>query len=1757
MDINKKYLIFILILISFASIGAVSADAIDNVTSVDGDIALDEALMEDDSPQNQLSQNMADSKDYMSAEDNINVISGNFSSTSLDLAEGTYQLVNCSMSDVNLTVENAVVNITNSNFYNGNILISGGSVIIANSIFTASPITQTDGSLDLTGNIITKSTVGVNVTGGLTRMNFNSLYDNDIGLVYGSADILYDDNWWGMNNPIYNYSSDIISCDVLQNNGKKSPFRSWLVLSISQSNFLDYDYWIAGVTYYNLTADLTCNNLGEDTSSRGHVMDLELTLTNVKSYTYPNRKGEIKVFTEISSQNCSISSGKGECIFSLGYLTSDLTKLDIEVLGQNYTVNLSSNVDKPNIAYITPSQTFDDTLTVEIKSNGTGEVIFYTLDGTNPAYSPTRSIYTEPITLNDSTTLHYTVIDRWGNFQKVLIDSIFNQGTHTFIKQDCYVELVPHHPLASRGIYYSLDGTTREINADVDSYMYYDHPLVIQDPTEIYFFYYGRVIINDWPLIEGYPISINTYTLDFSTNYIKNSTFAENDAIWGQYQGNVNNTGVTVYNGPLFNQSSWSNDNIASFGSAVIDSEGRIFVAGNDGYLYCLNNQGIVVWRFGTTSKIICTPTIGPDGNIYFSNWMDSIAYCISPDGKLMWKHYLGDYNTGTSPVFGLDNRLYIMSSNSVYSTLYVFKDGKLISNHTIPFISGSTPAVAQDGSLYMVSADHELVIINFDGSLRNATFIDTGYLNRVISNTQNTQISVTLGDDGIVYVINRIRSYLTESFSTVAGGRHAQGTVYYYYAVNAFYLNGTMKWTMTRNVTELVSEFRETVSGAPSYYKGVLYITGNDNLIAVNASNGKFLWMKEIAHSDSTASSPLISANEILYVTSANRVYAFSLNGDLIWQYKIRDAPVSYSSPVLDDSGTLIVTTDRGIYAFNDIAADFTYAHVEGTETTIQFTDLSTKGNNRYYWTFGDGHVSREQNPIHAYAKEGKYRVVLLVEINGTLTVARNTTIDVIFYDITPPSNVTAYIDANLTEGGVFNQTQYVTLKASDDSGSVTIFYTTDGSNPVLSKTRKIYAGPIEIEIYTVFRAVAVDASLHYGNVSSMIFNITDVLNVSTETDSVAEIQKILDTAEPGSKVFFDYGALKGVSFTVNRPLNLISNANTKLYGADGRPIFTFTQNASGSILNGFNIYNTAGEGILINNTSNITVINSYVDTFRHTGINIHESYHINVMDTKVVHASNGILVNESSNTNIDAVTVSGCYDNGVWILNSQNTILSNSLLELNGMYQYSSRANQVLIDNSSYTVVIGNRINYGFFAVTLVNTNYGVIIDNNTIYKGLGDAIVLANNYTNVRITNNLIDDSYNGINFMGYGQDILIHQNTIRNIHGHDDGLNYAFENKLRPREMVGFVYETVILENMMGGGYNGIQVSYPAINFDEGNTVIIDNVIIKLSSFEWFDSPYWYRISPDSVSYIYNLIDRAAYYNVFYDNIRYNQVSTDIKIDTGKYVPDRIGLAIDMIDDFSYGLRLINLIGINLIYEVPSFDVTFRSGSSSKTIKFKNDSAIATFDAIAAVSNVEVIKSAGIMNVAHFEMDIFEGFTSTNRDHDIVFEEGEAFNNPNPAVVTIPDEEMDSDSEDDEDSSHLSQNTTDFYTVTLSNGFSPVKGLGEGNGQGFNNESFNGGFAIFSNNNNNNSKTTDFIGNANDVLGVDDISSDKGSSDTLKGSQGSGMVGFESEGEISKAIEEEDNTFNLILILSFYPAWQWPMSMKDGGVMQYEF
>lgn len=73
---------------------------------------------------------------------------------------------------------------------------------------------------------------------------------------------------------------------------------------------------------------------------------------------------------------------------------------------------------------------------------------------------------------------------------------------------------------------------------------------------------------------------------------------------------------------------------------------------------------------------------------------------------------------------------------------------------------------------------------------------------------------------------------------------------------------------------------------------------------------------------------------------------------------------------------------------------ANFSYSST-CVDVGTMFTDLSTNTPNSFYWTFGDGNTSTNQNPTHIYTTPGNYTVTLVaINANGSDTIPQVVTI-------------------------------------------------------------------------------------------------------------------------------------------------------------------------------------------------------------------------------------------------------------------------------------------------------------------------------------------------------------------------------------------------------------------------------------------------------------------------------------------------------------------------------------------------------------------------------------------------------------------------------------------------------------------------------------------------------------------------------------------------------------------------------------------
>jgi len=106
---------------------------------------------------------------------------------------------------------------------------------------------------------------GITVNKSSANISFNWITGNSgIGLFKnGSGDVNATNNWWGSNNLII--SSNFSTCDISINGNGTVTYDPYIILTISSSEYSD------GTS--KITADLTHDNHGNDTSSSGNIPD--------------------------------------------------------------------------------------------------------------------------------------------------------------------------------------------------------------------------------------------------------------------------------------------------------------------------------------------------------------------------------------------------------------------------------------------------------------------------------------------------------------------------------------------------------------------------------------------------------------------------------------------------------------------------------------------------------------------------------------------------------------------------------------------------------------------------------------------------------------------------------------------------------------------------------------------------------------------------------------------------------------------------------------------------------------------------------------------------------------------------------------------------------------------------------------------------------------------------------------------------------------------------------------------------------------------------------------------------------------------------------------------------------------------------------------------------------------------------------------------------------------------------------------------
>ena len=298
-----------------------------------------------------------------------------------------------------------------------------------------------------------------------------------------------------------------------------------------------------------------------------------------------------------------------------------------------------------------------------------------------------------------------------------------------------------------------------------------------------------------------------------------------------------------------------------TFLTPAIGKDGTLYVGYDDEYLYAINPDGTLKWKFKTEGIIYSSPAIGKDGTVYVCS--DSL-YAISPNGSLEWKLYI-EGGAETVPTIGPDGTIYV-GSTYLYA---VYPDGSLKWKFGSGFRFFTSPVIGKSGTIYVISTDMispqgYLYAIYPDGSLKWMIKLN-------LDSSSIYYYNVSLDENETVYV------------------KSGDGDLY---AINP---DGSLKWNVG------ISESPEAVIPIVGT-DGTIYVVTYEGVTAINP-NGTLKWRYK-ANIYSSFSLPVIGKDGTIYINSTEHLYALNPNGTLKWKYKTKYLFVT--APIIGKDGTI-----------------------------------------------------------------------------------------------------------------------------------------------------------------------------------------------------------------------------------------------------------------------------------------------------------------------------------------------------------------------------------------------------------------------------------------------------------------------------------------------------------------------------------------------------------------------------------------------------------------------------------------------------------------------------------------------------------------------------------------------------------------------------------------------------------------------------------------------------------------------------------
>lgn len=355
---------------------------------------------------------------------------------------------------------------------------------------------------------------------------------------------------------------------------------------------------------------------------------------------------------------------------------------------------------------------------------------------------------------------------------------------------------------------------------------------------------------------------------------IHGQAYSQKESCWNVFRGDQALTGITTYNLPSKPEVLWTYKIEDEIKSSPVSCSGKIVFGAGDGFIYCLDQAGKLIWKFNSGNTIEA-PALILDGNVYVGNLGGSLISLNLNTGGKNWEYVTDNQISGSPNYWKIGENLYILVGSYDFNL------------HCVDARSGK------------IKWKYES-----DNYINGAAACQSG-------------IAVFGGCDGYLHLVDISSGTLkkkVEVATYVAGSASLSGNY-------AFVGDYDGKFTcLDMKAQKIIWQWKDETTNlpficSPSVLKDRI-ITGNDNkyVYCLDKTSGKLLW--KFNTGSRVEASAVASFNQVLIANMRGDLFILDVNnGKKLWSYEI-GTPVSATPAIMKDR-FIVATSDGTVYCF------------------------------------------------------------------------------------------------------------------------------------------------------------------------------------------------------------------------------------------------------------------------------------------------------------------------------------------------------------------------------------------------------------------------------------------------------------------------------------------------------------------------------------------------------------------------------------------------------------------------------------------------------------------------------------------------------------------------------------------------------------------------------------------------------------------------------------------------------------------------